>query len=74
MKLDRLYYFPLFLGFILGVRGGFIALWPEDQPEKAKIFPYTAASLPDSDKQALEKGIYIESEEELVSILEDYLS
>ena len=36
MKLDRLYYFSLFLGFILGVRGGFIALWPEDQPEKAK--------------------------------------
>ena len=74
MKLDRLYYFSLFLGFILGVRGGFIALWPEDQPEKAKIFPYSAASLPDSDKQALEKGIYIESEDELVSILEDYLS
>ena len=41
MKLDRLYYFSLFLGFILGVRGGFIALWPEDQPEKAKIFKYT---------------------------------
>ena len=74
MKLDRLYYFSLFLGFILGIRSGFIALWPEAQPDKAKIFPYSAASLPDSDKQALEKGIYIESEEELVSILEDYLS
>lgn len=74
MKLDRLYYFSLFLGFILGIRGGFIALWPEDQPEKAKVFPYSAASLPDADKQALKKGIYIESEEELVSILEDFLS
>jgi hypothetical protein len=74
MKLDRLYYFSLFLGFILGVRGGFIALWPEDQPEKAKIFPYSAASLPEPDKEALEKGIYIDTEEELVSILEDFLS
>jgi hypothetical protein len=74
MKWDRLYYFSLFLGFILGIRGGFIALWPENQPENAEIFPYSAASLPDADKQALEKGIYIDTEEKLVSILEDFLS
>ena len=74
MKWDRLYYFSLFLGFILGIRGGFIALWPENQPENAKIFPYSAASLPDADKQALEKGIYIDTEEKLMSILEDFLS
>ncbi len=74
MKATRLYYFSLFLGFILGIRGGFIALWPADQPEKAEIFPYSAASLPDADYQALQRGIPIDSREELTEILEDYLS
>ena len=74
MKRDRLYYFPLLLGFILGLRGGYIALWPEDQPQNAQVFPYSAASVPDADRRALEKGISIESQAQLVSILEDYLS
>lgn len=74
MKADRLTYFSLFLGFILGIRGGFIALWPENQPERAEIFPYSAASLPEADRNALSKGIPIESKEELIALLEDYLS
>lgn len=74
MKAVRIYYFSLFLGFILGIRGGFIALWQEDQPENAKIFPYCVSSLPIADQNALEKGIRIESKEELIAILEDYLS
>lgn len=67
-------YFSLFLGFILGIKGGYIALWPEDEPEKAQIFPYQASSLPDADRQALERGIPIDSEQKLRQLLEDYLS
>ena len=74
MKAVRIYYFSRFLGFLLGIRGGFIAFWPADQPENAEIFPYSAASLPETDRKALEHGIPIETNEELVSILEDYLS
>lgn len=74
MKRDRIYYFPLLLGFILGIRGGFVALWPEERPENAQIFPYSAAVLPVADQKALQEGIRIESEQQLVSILEDYLS
>ena len=74
MKRDRLYYFSLLLGFILGIRGGYIALWPADQPQNAQVFPYSAASVPDADRKALERGIRIESEAQLVSLLEDYLS
>ena len=71
-KLQR--YISLFLGFILGIKGGYIALWTEDQPEKAQVFPYKASSLPPEDQKALEKGIYIENEQKLRRLLEDYLS
>ena len=74
MKRDRIYYFPLLLGFILGIRGGFIALWTEERPECAQVFPYSAAVLPAADQKALQEGIRIESEQQLVSILEDFLS
>jgi hypothetical protein len=39
-----------------------------------EVFPYRAEMLPAADRQALEKGIRIESEDELARLLEDYLS
>lgn len=67
-------YLTLFLAFLLGSYKGYIALWHGDNPEPAKIFPYRTTMLPPADQQALEKGIPIESSEDLARLLEDYLS
>ena len=64
----------LLFGFILGSHGGFIALWKDGEPEPIRTFPYSVSSLPPADRQALERGIRIESREELLHLLEDYLS
>ena len=63
----------ILLGFILGIRDGYIALWEEgkDQP---RVFPYRAEMLPEPDQKRLEKGIRIPDESKLAQILEDYLS
>lgn len=64
----------LFLGFLMGVYNGHIALWADEDPEPRQVFPYAVASLPEADQAALEKGIPIESQEQLCKYLEDFLS
>lgn len=64
----------LLLGFILGTFKGRIALWVDGNAEPLHIFPNSVASLPPADQLALEKGIPIESRDELLHLLEDYLS
>ena len=64
----------LLLGFILGAKDGFVALWKDDLPEPIRVFSYSITSLPPADRQALETGIHIENREELLKLLEDYLS
>ena len=56
------------------MQNGFIALWKDGRAEPLKVFPYRAELLPEQDQQALEKGIRFESREELLAMLEDYLS
>ena len=67
-------YFSLLLTFILGVRDGKVALWKEGQPEPVKVFPCRTAMLPPETRTALEKGIRIESMEDLEELAENYLS
>ena len=67
-------YLALFLTFLLGDYGGFIALWIPPDPEPVKVFPYSLSSLPARDQQRLKEGIRLESREQLLSLLEDYLS
>ncbi len=62
------------LGFLVGIRDGYIALWKDGQPEPVRVFPYQARMLPEADRKQLEQGIYIEDEQKLVELLEDYLS
>lgn len=64
----------LLLGFLLGIHDGMIALWKDQDPQPIRVFPYSAASLPRSDREALEKGIHVDSAEELMRFLEDYMS
>jgi hypothetical protein len=67
-------YLTLFSAFLLGSHRGFLALWINGDVEPVQVFPYSVASLPPADQQSLEKGIRIDSREELAAILEDYLS
>ena len=67
-------YLTLVLAFLLGSRDGFIALWKLTAPEPVYIFPYSIASLPPEDRRKLDDGIRVETHDELMRLLEDYLS
>ena len=64
----------LLLGFLLGIHNGKIALWKDQDPEPYRVFPYSAMALPPQVRQALESGIYIDSEADLEKLLENFLS
>jgi len=64
----------LALYLVLGNWKGYIALFEKGDAEPCQIFPYQASSLPPEDQAALEEGIVIRTEQQLQSLLEDYLS
>lgn len=64
----------LVLTFLLGTYKGYLALWADGDPEPKQIFPCPVSSLPKADQDALEKGIYIGTNDELSRRLEDFLS
>ena len=70
----RYLYLALVLGFILGIRDGYVALWKDGSRDPVEVFPYQASFLPPSDQRALENGIHLDSTDELNRLLEDYLS
>ena len=74
MKAIRYLYLTLIFAFLLGNCDGYIALWRDTNTTPVRIFPYRIEMLPESDQQALERGIPITDEQELIRLLEDYLS
>lgn len=64
----------LLLSFIMGVQDGYVALWKSGETEPLKVFPYQVSSLPPADQAQLRKGIVIDSAEDLIGLIEDYLS
>ena len=74
MKIQRFLTNLVIFGFILGIHEGRIALWKDNDPEPYKVFPYYASMLPRKDRNALKKGIYLENEDQLRQLVEDYLS
>ena len=74
MKKIRYFYFVLIFGFLLGISDGYIALWKDGQEKPMRVFPYKAESLPAADQRALEHGIHLNSKEDLIALVEDYLS
>jgi hypothetical protein len=72
--LRRQLYLALIFAFLLGSHEGFLALWKEPDPEPIQVFPYKVSSLPREDQKLLEQGIRIQTGEELIALLEDYLS
>ena len=73
-KQTSLFAAVLLAGILLGIHNGQIALWEGDDPQPYKTFPYSVDQLPFYARKALERGIRVESEEELNRLLEAYLS
>ena len=72
MNKQILTYF-LLAGFILGVRGGKVALWRDQDPRPVQIYDIRVDSLPPADRLELGLGIRAESREEVWQLLENYL-
>ena len=73
-KKIQIFYFTAALFFLLGIKDGYVALWKDNSVVPLEVFPYKAQLLPPEDRQALEKGIRISTQEELMALLENYLS
>lgn len=74
MKYQTLLTHLMLLTFLLGIHNGRVALWKEPDPEPMKVFPYPVSALPNEVRQALEKGIRIDSMEDLDKLLENFCS
>ena len=74
MKERKVFTSLILAGYLLGVRGGYLALWKDDCPEPVQVFPYQAQMLPEKDQKALRNGIHVTDEADLQRLLEDYLS
>lgn len=64
----------LLLGFLLGIHEGRIALWKDGDSNPWRVFPYPAAVLPTQTQQQLQKGIRVDTMEDLDRLLENLLS
>lgn len=74
MKKSKLFSAVLLLYVIVGTWKGYVALFDKGAAEPRQIFPCPVAALPESDQQALEKGIIVRNQRDLQQLLEDYLS
>ena len=63
----------LCFSFLVGTKGGKIAIWEDGDPEPIKVLPYPVAMLPKQARQALNEGIRVETLEELYGLAEKYL-
>ena len=63
----------LVLGFLLGVKGDFLAIWAGDDPLPIHIFSCRVSSLPPADQLLLRRGLTASDSTELTLLLEDYL-
>ena len=74
MKHKKLLAQIMLLGFLLGIHNGRVAIWKDPDPEPYRVFPYPASALPPEARLALEKGIRIDSQEDLDKLLENFTS
>ena len=73
MKLRRIIPAVMLFGYLLGIQDGYIALW-KDGNSKPIVSPYRAELLPQEDQKRLKNGIRVDNKEELIRLVEDYLS
>lgn len=63
----------LCFSFLLGIKNGKVVLWQDGRSEPIKTYPYPLSMLPKEARDALSKGIPLESEEQLYEMVKDYL-
>lgn len=56
----------------LGVSNGYLTIFQKEKPKT--VLPYRVECYPQQDQNALTKGIPFHNEQELASLLEDFLS
>lgn len=60
-------------GYILRENMGFVAVYTQESPKQAlTVTDIETASLPELDRRELEKGIAVDTHEELLQLLEDF--
>jgi len=64
----------LVLYLLLGNWKGYVALFKNGNEEPWQVFPCPVSTLPEADREALEKRIPVRNDRDLQQILEDYLS
>jgi hypothetical protein len=70
----KLLYSALLLGFLVGSYNGKLAVWKGDDPEPYRVYPCPVYLLPKQEREALEKGIRIDTMEDLGNFLENFLT
>ncbi len=63
----------LMTGFLLGIYRGKVALWKDDDPAPYKVFPIPASQISQPARGLLERGIPLESMDQLTELIEKYL-
>lgn len=74
MRIKRIHYYIMIVGYLAGIFRGRIAIWQGEDPQPQVILPYHASILPEADRATLEKGIHLDSEGALIRFLEDFCS
>ena len=64
----------LLAGYLLGIRGGYGALWKRDDPKPLRIFPWSATMMPQKIRSALEQGIYVDEDSDIGRLIQDMIS
>ena len=65
---------PIILGFLLGTYNGRLAVWKGDDPEPYRVYPCPVYLLPQAEREMLQKGIRIDSMDDVSYFLENFLS
>ena len=73
-RLAQLAAMALCFSFLLGIKNGKVVLWKDGQSEPVKTYPYPVSMLPKEARDALAKGVPLESEQQLYDMIQDYLS
>lgn len=63
----------LLMGFLLGIRDGYVTLWREGRSQPEQVYHIRADTLPAADQLQLRRGIRVSDREELWLLLENYL-
>lgn len=61
-------------GFLLGIKGGHVALWKYGEQEPLRVFPWSASVMPQKIRSALTQGIYVEESSDIGRLIQDMIS